>query len=80
MSDGQAEILQDALSITGDGQFSAAIDWRLQKDQTIEVRMRSKLLEIFAGQVQENGVFEDMQMRWVVITFWGEALRQPSVQ
>ena len=81
VSDGQAEILQDALSITGDGQFSAAIDWRLQKDQTIEVRLRSKLLELLGpANVGEDGPFEDMRMRWAVITFWGEALRQPSVQ
>ena len=78
VSSGQAEILAPLNSIAGDGSFSAALDWKLQKDQTIEVRARSRLGDVL-GEIAtdtQNGFL----IRWLVITFFGESLRMPGVQ
>ncbi len=75
ISKGMSEIVAPASMITGDGCWTAAKDWMLQKDQTIEVRVRSLL-----GDLQLDTTVENLSLRWVVVTFWVEELDQPSVQ
>lgn len=77
ISTGTSETLERASLIAGDGRFSAPLDWRLQKDQTIEVRCRSLLRDFFPAVLLPD---DFARLRWVVVTFWGEALRQPSVR
>jgi hypothetical protein len=78
VSSGQAEILAPLNTIAGDGSFSAALDWKLQKDQTIEVRARSRLGDVLGpiAKDEDNGFL----IRWLVVTFFGESLRMPGVQ
>lgn len=68
-SEGRAEVLERAVRITGDGTFSAPLDWELQMEQTIDVRFRSLLLEFFgAANIDTLG----LSIPWVIVTFWGE--------
>lgn len=75
ISRGNAEILAPATLISGDGRFSAAKDWQLQKDQTIEVRLESAL-----SQLNLSADIADLVLRWVTVCFWAEELDQPSQQ
>ncbi|MGH7605580.1 MAG: hypothetical protein ACRENK_16495 [Gemmatimonadaceae bacterium] len=74
ISSGQTEILAPAALVSGDGRYPAAKDWKLQKDQTIEVSIQNRL-----GSVgfETNA---DPILRWVTVCFWVEELEQPSVQ
>jgi hypothetical protein len=79
ISTGQAEILARGTSITGDGFWSSPLDWQLQKDQVIEVRARARTLDFLP--LEDETISEvDRQVRWLVVTFWAEELRQPSTQ
>lgn len=77
ISTGTSETLERAALIAGDGQFSAALDWRLQTEQTIEVRCRSLIRDFFPVALLSDA---EATLRWVVVTFWGEQLEQPSVR
>jgi hypothetical protein len=79
ISSGTSEILESGAQITGDGSFSVPLDWRLQKGQTIEVRLRS-LIRNFLPAGLADFTDADRVLRWVVITFWGEEMKEPSVQ
>lgn len=76
ISNGTGEILGPAVLDTGDGEFMAPLDWRLQKDQYIEVRCRSRFDEF---QTSDNGSPLNASLRWVVVAFWGEELNMPSL-
>lgn len=81
ISQGQSEILGPAALVAGDGFWAAPLDWRLQKDQTIEVRVTSRMREFFPqtlGSTFPDNTFRIL--RWVVVAFWAEELRQPSVR
>jgi len=78
VSSGQAEILAPLNSIAGDGAFSAALDWKLQKDQTIEVRARSRLGDVLGPLATD--LDDGFKIRWLAITFYGEVLRMPGVR
>lgn len=80
ISEGQSEILGPGALIAGDGFWSAPLDWRLQKDQTIEVRLRSRMNEFFPQTLGANVTDAERVLRWVTIVFWAEELRQPSVR
>lgn len=77
ISTGTSETMESAALITGDGTYSAPLDWRLQKDQTIEVRCRSLLRYLVPAELLPD---VNALLRWVVVTFWGEALQNPSVR
>jgi hypothetical protein len=79
ISTGQAEILARGTSITGDGFWSSPLDWQLQKDQTIEVRARARSAE-FLPLIPGNITPLDQQVRWLVVSFWAEEMRQPSTR
>lgn len=75
---GAGEILAPATLVTGDGFYVAPLDWRLQKDQYIEVRLRSRFPEFIpAGLVQDP---DALVLRWALVCFWAEELNQPSVR
>ncbi len=80
ISEGQAEILAPGTLIAGDGFWSAPLDWRLQKDQTIEVRIRSRMNQLFPLSLGANFTDAQRVLRWVTVVFWAEELRQPSVR
>jgi len=74
ITNGIAEIRARGVAITGDGEFSAPLDWRLQRNQTIVVRAASRLADASADAVEEPGTI----LRWLTVTFWCEELRQPG--
>ena len=78
ISSGTNEIFSIASLITGDGTWSAPLDWQLQKDQVIEVRLRSRILDYLTPS--QDLPEAALALRWVNVTFWAEGLRQPSVQ
>lgn len=80
ISEGQAEITGPGTLIAGDGFWSAPLDWRLQKDQTIEVRLRSRMNQFFPLTLGANMTDAERVLRWVTVVFWAEELRQPSVR
>lgn len=81
ISTGTSETLERASLIAGDGVFSAPLDWRLQKDQTIEVRCRSLIEDVFpAAGFPTLANAGGLVIRWVVVSFWGEGLDTPSVR
>jgi hypothetical protein len=77
ISSGQSEILAPAALIAADGFFTAPMDWRLQKNQTIEVRLRSRMNTIFPPTMASPFSDEDRILRWVTVNFWTEELDQP---
>jgi hypothetical protein len=79
ISSGTSEILESGIQITGDGAFTCPLDWRLQKGQTIEVRLRSRIRDFLPAGL-EGFTDADRVLRWVVLTFWGEELKQPATQ
>lgn len=78
VSSGQSEILESAAAVTGDGECSVPLDWRLQKDQTIEVRLRSSLTDVYA--FPDDAADSPERIRWAVVSFWGEDTQQASVR
>lgn len=78
ISTGTNETFSIASLVTGDGTWMAPLDWQLQKDQVIEVRLRSRILDYLP--VSQDFPETALALRWVNVTFWGEGLRQPSVQ
>lgn len=81
ISQGQAEILAPGTIVTGDGFYVAPLDWRLQKQQTIEVRLRSRMRDFLPDTIDPNIITDaDRELRWVTVNFWAEELRQPSAR
>ena len=79
ISNGNSEVLAPAALDCGDGFFSAPLDWRLQKDDTIEVRIRSRMADFIPSDFAAAQVVTPF-LRWAVVTFWAEELRQPGVR
>lgn len=74
ISRGTSETYAPAPLITGDGEFNAPLDWVIEKDQTIEVNVRSLVAPIF-GSSSNIPKDELPSLRAVYITFWGEDMR-----
>lgn len=64
------EILANATSITGTGTFPAAMDWQLQKNQTIEVRIRN-VYDRLLGDAVNPPIALTSELRLVVVAFYG---------
>lgn len=75
ISSGRGELIWRATAMAGDGQYSAALDWRLQQEDTIEVRCRNRIRAIFPAG-------EDTSLArvipWVCVIFWAQQLPQPK--
>jgi hypothetical protein len=78
------EALEPAATITGDGFFFVPLDWRLEREQTIEVTVRSRMLSVLpAGMVFATDVeLPDIlrTLRWIVVSFWCEEIDAPSLR
>lgn len=74
ISTGTGDIEPPAALVSGDGQYSAELDWRLQKKDTIQVRIRNRIGEVFGDAVTPA---IDRTLPWVACCFWGEELPQP---
>ena len=77
VSSGQSEILLPGTLLLGDGMWFAPMDWKLQKDQAIEVRLRSLVGELGLSAFLAP---DPILLRWATINFWAEELNQPAVQ
>ena len=79
IGEGQSEILGPGALVAGDGFWYAPLDWRLQKQQTIEVRLASRMNEFIPSGLGDFAGDERI-LRWVTVNFWAEELDQPSVR
>ena len=75
ISTGTGEILATAAQATGDGQYSANLDWRLQQEDTIEVRVRNRIRRVFPTDCVTA---LDRVIPWICVIFWAEELPQPA--
>lgn len=89
ITQGQSEILAPAATVAGDGFFPVPLDWKLEREQSIEVRLRSRMLSIFPSTGPNKVVFDGgttalpaswRVLRWVVVTFWAEEIDNPSIR
>jgi hypothetical protein len=74
ISSGTGEVQSPAALVAGDGQYGADLDWRLQQEDTIEVRCRSRVGQVYAENVEPA---IDRTLAWVCVVFWAEELPQP---
>lgn len=72
VSSGLAEILAPATLVTGDGEWSAPLDWRLQQEDTIAVRCRNRLDRLLPVTCVTPPILRTFP--WVAVTFWAEDL------
>lgn len=72
IQDGFTDVMADARELTGDGQQMVPLDWVLQRDQVIQVKLRSKLADLALGPAADFTTFAEL--RYVVITFWAKDL------
>lgn len=63
------EVLVTANLITGTGKYPAALDWRLQYDQTIDVRVRNVLTDLTLPA--DAGGAERPPIKLLVVAFYG---------
>jgi hypothetical protein len=74
VTDGSGEVLAPATLVAGDGIHSVPMDWRLQKEDTIKVRVRNRTLQVFpAGCANVLAP----AIPWIAVVFWAEELPQP---
>jgi hypothetical protein len=79
ISSGVSERLAPATLVCGDGQNAAELDWRLQQEDTIEVRVRNIFRNLFrdsTGSPPAKGIYPTIP--WVCVSFWAEELPQPQ--
>lgn len=57
----RTETFAPAVVVTGDGRYPSAMDWTLQKNQTIEFTIRSLVARLFAGRTVPT-------LRWVSVS------------
>lgn len=76
ISSGTSEILGTASLITGNGFWKAPMDWRLQLDDTIEVRARLRLQRLFPTDCAEPSI--PREFPWIAVGFEMEELPQPK--
>lgn len=74
ISSGASELEAPATLVTGDGQWAAALDWRLQQEDTIKVRVRNRIRRMFPALCVTT---IDRTIPWICVTFWAEPLPQP---
>lgn len=72
ISRGTSETFAPAVLITGDGEYNAPLDWVIEKDETIEVSIRSLVPQLL-GTAQPETPLPPLRAVW--IAFWGEDLR-----
>lgn len=78
ISGGATEVLGAAPLVAGDGYWTATMDWRLQKTQTIEVRVQSRMNQVFPTTLDDVNDTNRV-IRLLVVAFWVEEISSPSV-
>jgi hypothetical protein len=73
ISSGMGELLAPAAQVSGDGQHSAALDWRLQRDDTISVRVRNRIRRIFPT---DCATALERTLPWICVAFWAEEVER----
>lgn len=73
IQDGNAAVRAPAASLSGDGEFSAPLDWRLKQDQNISVTCVSRLNRAVD---QECDTHLARSLPWVAVCFWAERDRK----
>ena len=68
VSTGLAEILAPAPLVTGDGEHSAPLDWRLQQEETIAVRCRVRFDRLQPPTCVQPPI--ERTIPWVAVIFW----------
>lgn len=69
ITDGQANIRAVASQISGDGEFSADLDWRLKQDQNVSVTCVNRLERAVDPECEVELV---RSLVWVAVCFWAE--------
>jgi len=79
ISSGTGEILAPAPLVTGDGLYGANLDWRLQQEDTIEVRIRNRIDALWPvpDSEEDDPTPIERTLPWVCVLFWAEELPQP---
>jgi hypothetical protein len=78
ISGGATEVLSPATLVAGDGYWSAPLDWRLQKTQTIEVRVQSRMNQVLPVALSDVDDTNRV-IRYLSVAFWVEEISSPSV-
>lgn len=79
ISSGTGEIRAPATLVAGDGQYPADLDWRLQQEDTIEVRVRNRIGQLYQSTtVPPPDAPISRTIPWIVVDFWAEELPQPQ--
>lgn len=69
IEDGMARVRAPAACISGDGEFSADLDWRLKQDQNITVTAVNRLERVLDPECATNIA---RALPWVAVCFWAE--------
>jgi len=69
IQDGTARVRAPAACISGDGEFSADLDWRLERDQNINVTAVNRLERVLDPECATNIA---RALPWVAVCFWAE--------
>jgi len=67
IGDGSGDLLAPAASVSGDGEFSADLDWRLEREDTIIVRCRNRYDRVIRNECEFV-----RSLPWVCVAFWSE--------
>lgn len=73
IQDGNAAVRGPAASVSGDGEFSADLDWKLKQDQNITVTCVNR---IERAVDQECDTHLARALPWVAVCFWAERDRK----
>jgi len=73
IQDGNAAVRGPAASVSGDGEFSADLDWKLKRDQNIAVTCVNRI-ERAVDQECDTHIARDLP--WVAVCFWAERDRK----
>jgi len=69
ISDGIAAVTAPASQLAGDGEFSAPLDWRLNREQQINVTCINRLERVVDP---ECPTYFQRTLPWVAVAFWAE--------
>jgi hypothetical protein len=69
VSDGRGDTLGPAAQLSGDGEFSVALDWDLDREDTIIVRCSNQINRIIDPTCD---TYIERTLPWVAVAFWAE--------
>jgi hypothetical protein len=69
ITDGYAAVVPPATMVSGDGVFSADLDWTLKRDQHIVVDCTNRISRIVDPECE---TYFKRELPWVAVVFWAE--------